>query len=98
MLCFAIATDTSAQDWSDREYGIGLIGFPIPSDQPPGSSANGITLAFYSSPSKESPQAAELRSDSLKLMNEGETVSLYARALEYEYEDVGFPILEFTPD
>jgi len=86
-----------AQDWADREYGVGLVGVRVLPDQPPGT-LSGESLVFYSSPSEESPKAAVLHGDSLKFTT-GRSVSFfYESALEYAYEDAGFPILEFTRD
>ncbi len=91
-----VASISFAQDWADREYGVGLVGVRVLPDQPPGT-LSGESLVFYSSPSEDSPRAAVLRGDSLEFRM-GRSVPFYESALEYAYEDAGFPILEFTRD
>lgn len=98
ILLLLLAERSPAQDWADREYGTGLVAFRTYSEGPPGTSSGGILLSFYSNPSERSSKVAVLRSDSLTLVTTGESFSLYQRALEYGYEEVGFPILEFTAD
>ena len=85
-----------SQDWGDREYGIGLAEMQVSADQPPGA-LSGRTFSIYMSPSVQSAKVAELRSDTLFVVNE-KAVSMHERLLEYAYEEAGFPILEFNAD
>ena len=95
-LLVLFGTASPAQDWSEREYGIGIAGPRRAPDQSPGLSE--LSLSLYENPSERSQVVAVLRSDSLELRTIGETVSSFARLLEYAYEEVGFPILAFSPD
>jgi len=85
-----------SQDWGDREYGSGLAEVQATADQPPGTLSD-LRFSIFAGPSVQSATVAELRSDTLFVVN-GKAVSMHERLLEYAYEEVGFPILEFSSD
>lgn len=79
-------------DWRDREYGIGVVAYPI-------SETDALSGVIRSRPSESADTVATFGGGrELCYTDRRDCLSLYDRTIEYDYEIAGWAILGFNPD
>ncbi len=84
-----VGTISFGQGWADREYGVGIASVESPYQ---------VKLTFYTSPSKHSSRVAFFQAESLTFAKNNLTVRSFDQMVEISYDDIGFPVLAFSPD
>ena len=76
-------------DRENREYGIGIATTKSPYTVP---------LFFNAEPSASSSKVAYYHNDTLAFSRTRDTVRSFDQMVEIAYDEIGFPILQYTPD